>query len=75
MLWAPLLPLLLQGVVAQYEPHCGGRTTIVHLFEWTWTSVARECEAFLGPHGYCGVQVRNWPLLTDRPTVRHKFEG
>ncbi|MFQ5568066.1 MAG: alpha-amylase family protein [Rhodothermales bacterium] len=30
---------------------------IVHLFEWKWTDVARECEAFLGPKGYAAVQV------------------
>ena len=30
---------------------------IVHLFEWSWISVAQECEAFLGPKGFCAVQV------------------
>eukprot|EP00094_Tigriopus_californicus_P012854 TCALIF_12429-PA protein Name:"Similar to amy Alpha-amylase (Pseudoalteromonas haloplanktis)" AED:0.41 eAED:0.41 QI:0/0/0/0.25/1/1/4/0/209 len=35
----------------------GDRTVIVHLFEWTWGEIARECEEFLGPKGYCGVQV------------------
>ena len=30
---------------------------IVHLFEWPWDAVARECEEFLGPKGYCGVQI------------------
>ena len=55
-----LLPMLVLGVAAQYDPHCGGRTAIVHLFEWTWSSIARECEDFLGPHGYCGLQVWNW---------------
>jgi len=29
----------------------------VHLFEWKWTDVARECETFLGPKGYTAVQV------------------
>ncbi|EPX63502.1 Alpha-amylase [Cystobacter fuscus DSM 2262] len=29
----------------------------VHLFEWKWPDVARECETFLGPKGYTGVQV------------------
>jgi alpha-amylase len=29
----------------------------VHLFEWRWTDVARECEAYLGPAGFAGVQV------------------
>lgn len=40
------------------NPHfVGGRTTIVQLFEWTWPDVAQECEEFLGPRGYGGVQV------------------
>ena len=29
----------------------------MHLFEWPWEAVGRECEEFLGPYGYCGVQV------------------
>ncbi|TQJ51511.1 alpha-amylase [Phycicoccus sp. SLBN-51] len=28
-----------------------------NLFEWNWTSVARECTRVLGPAGYTGVQV------------------
>ncbi|KAH3712444.1 alpha-amylase-like [Dreissena polymorpha] len=40
------------------DPHCAaGRDTIVHLFEWKWTDIKAECERFLGPMGYCGVQV------------------
>ncbi|GFV88702.1 hypothetical protein TNCV_3354541 [Trichonephila clavipes] len=35
----------------------GGRTTIVHLFEWKWNDIADECEQFLGPYGYGGVQL------------------
>ncbi|MFC9090668.1 carbohydrate-binding module family 20 domain-containing protein [Nocardiopsis dassonvillei] len=31
--------------------------TIVQLFQWNWDSVATECEEFLGPHGFGGVQV------------------
>lgn len=30
---------------------------IVHLFEWRWEDVARECESFLGPMGYDAVQL------------------
>ena len=29
----------------------------VHLFEWRWADVARECEQFLGPKGYAAVQI------------------
>lgn len=34
-----------------------GRTTIVHLFEWKWRDVADECERFLAPKRFGGVQV------------------
>ncbi|XP_052741478.1 alpha-amylase [Bicyclus anynana] len=33
------------------------RTTIVHLFEWKWTDIADECERFLAPKGFGGVQI------------------
>ncbi|CAH2234480.1 jg1622 [Pararge aegeria aegeria] len=33
------------------------RTTIVHLFEWKWRDIADECERFLGPKGFGGVQI------------------
>lgn len=36
-------------------PQTGG--AFVHLFEWAWPDVARECETFLGPSGYAAVQV------------------
>ncbi|XP_077291632.1 alpha-amylase A-like [Arctopsyche grandis] len=40
------------------NPHfVGNRTTIVHLFEWKWNDIALECENFLGPRGFGGVQV------------------
>jgi alpha-amylase len=29
----------------------------VHLFEWKWTDIARECETVLGPAGFYAVQV------------------
>jgi alpha-amylase len=29
----------------------------VHLFEWRWPDIARECESYLGPHGFTAVQV------------------
>jgi len=31
--------------------------TFVHLFEWSWEDVAKECEDWLGPKGYTAVQV------------------
>lgn len=33
------------------------RTAFVHLFEWAWPEIARECEEFLGPAGYAAVQI------------------
>lgn len=33
------------------------RTAFVHLFEWQWQDIARECETFLGPKGFAAVQV------------------
>ncbi|XP_060630015.2 pancreatic alpha-amylase-like isoform X1 [Anolis sagrei] len=33
------------------------RTSIVHLFEWRWADVADECERYLAPNGFAGVQV------------------
>ncbi|XP_046578603.1 alpha-amylase-like [Haliotis rubra] len=51
-----LLPTALGSIFS--DPHCsGGRSAITHLFEWTWSDVAQECERFLGPYGYCGVQI------------------
>lgn len=33
------------------------KTVLVHLFEWRWEDVAKECETFLGPSGFAGVQI------------------
>ncbi|KAG5285250.1 hypothetical protein AALO_G00001220 [Alosa alosa] len=44
--------------VAQHNPHTKhGRTSIVHLFEWRWADIAAECERYLAPNGYGGVQI------------------
>ncbi|XP_012282130.1 alpha-amylase 2 [Orussus abietinus] len=49
---------LLGSVVAQKSPnYVPGHDGMVHLFEWTWTDIAEECERFLGPMGFGGVQV------------------
>ncbi|WP_246225620.1 starch-binding protein [Vibrio agarilyticus] len=45
---------LMMGSVAQASTP---RTTFVHLFEWKWEDVAKECETFLGPKGFSAVQV------------------
>jgi hypothetical protein len=36
-----------------------GRSAIVYLFEWKFSDIADECERFLGPRGFAGVQVSN----------------
>ena len=46
------------------------RTAFVQLFEWKWTDVARECEAYLGPKGFAAVQIsppneHNWITSGD----------
>ncbi|XP_041458714.1 alpha-amylase-like [Lytechinus variegatus] len=41
----------------KYPNTANGRSAMVHLFEWTWTAIARECENFLGPHGFGAVQI------------------
>ncbi|XP_025755756.1 pancreatic alpha-amylase [Oreochromis niloticus] len=44
--------------LAQHNPNFKhGRTSIVHLFEWRWADIAQECERFLGPKGFGGVQI------------------
>lgn len=41
-----------------YHAHAAPQpTTFVHLFEWNWQDVAKECEEHLGPKGYAAVQV------------------
>lgn len=40
-----------------------GRSVMVHLFEWKWSDIALECERFLGPKGYGGVQVCAFLLI------------
>lgn len=33
------------------------RTAFVHLFEWSWSDIATECEQHLGPKGFAAVQI------------------
>ncbi|XP_078615346.1 alpha-amylase-like [Branchiostoma floridae x Branchiostoma japonicum] len=48
----------LSGTLAQHAPHTAdNKQAIVHLFEWRWADIAAECETFLGPYGFGGVQV------------------
>ncbi|XP_046578652.1 alpha-amylase-like [Haliotis rubra] len=51
-----ILPTALGSMYS--NPNCvEGRTAITHLFEWRWADIADECERFLGPYGFCGVQI------------------
>ncbi|XP_050072754.1 alpha-amylase A-like [Anopheles maculipalpis] len=53
------------------DPHYyPGRHVMVHLFEWTFNDIAVECEQFLGPAGYGGVQVspvNEYVIAANRP--------
>ncbi|XP_059622265.1 alpha-amylase A-like [Phlebotomus argentipes] len=45
-------------VEGQFNPHFfPGRSVIVHLFEWKFSDIATECEEYLGPNSFGGVQV------------------
>ncbi|EEZ98454.1 alpha-amylase [Tribolium castaneum] len=56
-------------IASSYKsPHFSpNRSTIVHLFEWKWSSIASECENFLQHKAYAGVQVSppNENLIID----------
>lgn len=53
-----LISTLLWGfVAAQFDPNwIEGRSGIVQLFQWKYSDIADECERFLGPKGFAGVQ-------------------
>nr|QAV56505.1 alpha-amylase [Pteromalus puparum] len=49
---------LAYDAAAYKDPHYAkGRTTMVHLFEWKYKDIAVECEKFLGPMGFGGIQL------------------
>jgi alpha-amylase len=51
-------------VYGQHNPNfAAGRNGIVHLFEWKWLDIAAECERWLAPKGFAGVQVKFTTLL------------
>lgn len=56
----PPLPPVTNPVLPQtYVPtgRSAAGDVLVHLFEWRWRDVARECEVWLGPKGFKAVQV------------------
>lgn len=53
-----LVALLCVVTYAQYDPHyLPGREVMVHLMDWKFADIAEECERFLSPKGYGGVQL------------------
>lgn len=60
-----------EGTSSYSHPHfVGNRSVITHLMEWKYEDIAAECERFLGPHGYGGVQlspVHECAVLPGRP--------
>ncbi|KAL4707764.1 hypothetical protein ACJJTC_001710 [Scirpophaga incertulas] len=60
MILTLLLTSLYVGVLSDHHGRTNqlpDRSTIVHLFEWKWKDIADECERFLAPKGYGGVQI------------------
>lgn len=57
----PVVPPVIQPPVLGQTYVSSGRAAagdvFVHLFEWRWADIARECEQALGPAGYKGVQI------------------
>ena len=64
------------------ESAAAPRTVFVHLFEWKWTDIAKECENWLGPKGFSAVQVsppqehiQGSQWWTRYQPVSYKFES
>jgi len=56
----PVIPPVIPPVLGQNYVSSGRAAAgdvFVHLFEWRWTDIAKECEAVLGPRGYKGIQI------------------
>jgi alpha-amylase len=56
---------------AAYTPsgYAAAGDVFVHLFEWRWADIARECEVWLGPKGFKAVQISppNEHALVESP--------
>lgn len=51
------LVLLFAETAIAFSPPPYAGAAFVHLFEWSWSDVAIECETFLGPKGVAAVQI------------------
>lgn len=54
--------VIFTAIMVALVTNCGtalaqSRTVFVHLFEWSWSDIATECEQHLGPKGFAAVQV------------------
>jgi len=70
-----ILLILLVAATAESAENLGmyncrnGTDVVVHLFEWKWTDVEKEC-TWLATHGYCAVQLspaNEHRIITDPP--------
>ena len=52
-----LYPSLVAGFDQWTPAYADGHDGMVHLFEWHWSTIAEECENFLGPHKFGAVQI------------------
>ena len=52
----PVAPPVLGSVYVSSGRAAAG-DVFVHLFEWKWPDIARECEQVLGPRGYKAIQI------------------
>lgn len=65
-----VLCLTVGGLGQWNENFAGRRAGIVHLFEWKFEDIAKECEDFLGPNNFGGVQtspVNENAVVENRP--------
>ncbi|XP_055915749.1 alpha-amylase A-like [Eupeodes corollae] len=61
---------IISATNGQHNPnYWNGRDVMVHLFEWKWEDIANECERFLAPKGYAGVQVSP---VTENAVVKNR---
>lgn len=73
--WVLKIFLLGYVVWAQKDPHYkDDRDTMVHLFEWKFDDIADECERFLGPMGYGGVQVLNYIINNNYNKLQYLID-
>lgn len=61
---------------AQHNPNFDdNRTVIAALFQWKFTDIAIECEQYLGPLYYGGVQVGTGCIITVFNTYLKSFSN